>query len=193
VDDAGGDPADSGTLAPVNGRAALVVHGLGGRATWRQLLEHTTAHQVRQAVRRGDVVRAGPGVHALPGLPGEQLAVAAARGALCLESAARSHGLPTLRPPAGVQVMVPHGRRPPPLPGVRYRFSSPTPQELREGRTSLLRTVLDCAAVLPTAEALVVADAALNARRLSRPELIAAAERLGGAGAGPPPPGGAGG
>lgn len=160
------------------GRVAVLVHGLGGRATWQQLLQCTTSHQVRQAVRRGEILRAGAGIYTLPELSDERRAAAGARGALCLESAARAHGLPTLRPPEEVHVMVPHGRRPPVVPGVRYRFSELTPDELRDGRTSLLKTVLDCAAVLPLRDALAIADAALNSGRLGEAQLVGAAEQL---------------
>ena len=159
-----------------------MVHGLGGRATWQQLLERTTSHQVRQAVRRREIVRVATGIYALPGLSGERLAAAAARGALCLESAARAHGLSTLRTGTQVQVVVPPGSRPPSAAGVHYRYAPVSRREIERGCTSFLRTVLDCAAVLPLTDALAVADAALRSGRLGQAELITAAEALRGPG-----------
>ena len=164
------------------GRVALVVHRLGGRATWQQLLLHSTSHHVRQALHSGEIVRAATDVYVLPGLSGEALAAARARGALCLLSAAQAWRLPLLRPPTQVHVAVPRGRQPPAVAGVRYRYAPLTTAEIRQGRTSLSRTVLDCAAVLPFPEALTVADAALNQDRLTGSALVAAAEGLYGRG-----------
>lgn len=160
----------------------LLVQRFGGRATWRQLLRHSTQHHVRTAVERGLIVRVTRGVYSGPGMTPERAAAARARGALCLESAAPLHGLPVLRRGGPLRVTVPPGSRPPAQPGVRYRWSPLGAEEIERSLTGELRTILDCAAYLPFAEALAVADAALHLGLFAREQLLREAERLRGPG-----------
>lgn len=85
--------------------------------------------------------------------------------ALALRSAARRHNWPILNEPESVEVAVPARRH------VRHDRTDQatiqrrdlTDEERRDGVTSPLRTVLDCAATFPFGEALAIADSALRA------------------------------
>lgn len=98
--------------------------------------------------------------------------------ALALRSAARRHDWPILREPERVEVAVPafrhvrHDRTA--LATIHRRDLSD--DERRDGVTSPLRTVLDCAAALPLREALAVADSALRAGDVGPIELREAAD-----------------
>jgi predicted transcriptional regulator of viral defense system len=124
------------------------------------------------------------GVYALPNLV-EPLAVAAQlRGVVSHESAARLRGVKLIDEPATLHVTVPHTAHPTPLPGVTlHRTRTFTGEDVDQGITTPLRTVLDCAASMPFREALAIADSAL-AQSLIREQdhLIAAADRTRGPG-----------
>ncbi|MCW2766609.1 MAG: hypothetical protein JWO11_2568 [Nocardioides sp.] len=62
-------------------------------------------------------------------------------------------------------------------------YADLTPEEIVDGVTSPLRTVLDCARRLPFDEALAVADSALRAGDVRKTELVAAAACVRGRGA----------
>jgi hypothetical protein len=149
------------------------------------LLRHGTRHQLRTAVDAGEIVRVTRGVYALPTLPARTLAAARAGGALCLEAAALSWELSVLGSIDQVPVTVAlrsNARRPPPTPGVTYRWCRLSAGELAEGRTGLLRTIFDCASVLPFPRALAVADGVLRDGHYPRAQLLEAAEALQGPG-----------
>lgn len=85
----------------------------------------------------------------------------------------------------GLDVIRGHRRRPRrgvPL-HLREFARSPTTEELAAHVTEPMRTVVHCAADLPYAEALGVADSALRAGRIGPHELVRAAERCTGTGA----------
>ena len=159
----------------------MLIQRFGGRATWQQLLRHSTEHHVLTAVRAGLIDRVARGIYTGPGITPGRKAAAVARGALGLSSAAPLHGLPVLTD-GPIRVVVPPGSKPPAQPGVRYRWSPLTGEEIRLGCTGELRTVLDCAAYLPFGEALTVVDGALHTGLFSREHLLREAVRLGGPG-----------
>lgn len=153
---------------------------LGGHARTGQLRERVTREELTAAVRRGDVIRVGRGTYALPELPSSRLAAVRARGVLSHVSAAQVWGLPLLFPPELVHVSVPHGSRPRPVDGVRYHWCTLPPDAVVDDVTTPLRTVLDCAVVMPFREALAIADSALRADVIGRTDLLGeAARRLG--------------
>jgi hypothetical protein len=154
----------------------------GGRAGWAELVRLTSAHRVRRAVADGRIVRIAHGVYALPTLSPSAMAAARARGALCLESAATSWALPTWGTADMITVAVRRGATRPPVEGVRFRWCDLSDEEVADGRTGVLRTVLDCAAVLPFPRALAIADGALRARHCTKPQLLQAAEAMSGPG-----------
>ena len=154
----------------------------GGRAGWGELTQHVTSHRIRRALATGEIVRLARDVYALPSLGPAELAAARVRGVLCLESAAAHWGLATWGPPGPTAVAVPRGATPSPWPDVTYRWCELSAEELADGRTALLRTVLDCAALLPLPKALAVADSALRDGHLVRARLVQAAAELHGPG-----------
>ena len=163
-------------------QAAAVVGGLGGRAAWSELAPWMTRARIRGAVGRGELVRAARGIYALPDLPPAQLAAARARGALSFATAAEFWGLELVRRSDAVHVTVARGARPAGQDGVTVHQSALTAEEVRDGVTSPLRTVLDCATALPFREGLAVADSALALRFVTARELVDAAQRSAGPG-----------
>lgn len=115
-----------------------------------------------------------------------RLAIARGRGgALALLCAAAHHGWPILREPVQVDIALPLHRKPPDFPGrgvTRYRTTDLTDQERCDHVTSPVRTLLDCARLLPFAEALAVADSALRSGMVGALELRSAGERCRGPG-----------
>ena len=155
---------------------------LGGSASAAQLLQVTTERQLRAAVQQGEVERVARGVYALPALGLERLAALAYDGVASHLSAAHLWELPLLAPPEQQHVTVPVHRRPRPGRPAVLHWASVEPDEQLGRVTTLLRTVLDCARILPFGEALAVADAALRTGRLGQAELESAASRMRGPG-----------
>ena len=87
-----------------------------------------------------------------------------------------------IAPAPGVHVTVSRNARPPTRKGVVLHYSDIPASQDAGGVTSPLRTVLDCAATLPFAEALAIADSALRRELLTGEQLVEAARRLRGAG-----------
>jgi very-short-patch-repair endonuclease len=134
------------------------------------------------AVQRGEVERLARGVYGIPGL-GPDLAVAIAYdGVLSHTSAAAAWRLPLLVVPEKPHVTLPVNRNARPGPPAVLHWAAIPPADLSTRRTSLVRTVSDCARILPFGEALAVADAALAAGRLSHGELEAAVAAMRGPG-----------
>ena len=103
-------------------------------------------------------------------------------GARSHRSAAEHYELPVLVEPSRTEVIVPRGRR---LlrsgRKVTMRRRDLTDRERRNGVTDPLRTVLDCAADLPFAEALAIADSALRSAK-DTPSLVARSQLIEGLG-----------
>ncbi|WP_405069152.1 DUF559 domain-containing protein [Kribbella sp. NBC_01510] len=154
----------------------------GGWATRSELIRATSRHAVVAAVERGEVQRVALGIYALPGLPAGKVAVLAYDGVLSHVSAAEALGLPLLLTPEKPHITIPPKRRPRPGPPAVLHWADTTSGERRDRTTSLLRTVVDCSRILPFAEALAVADAALATGRLSQDELLAASAAMRGPG-----------
>ncbi len=103
------------------------------------------------------------------------------RAVLFGRSAALAHGLGVLHRPESVELAVPRGRRTRKVPGtvVATRLL-PAADLVANGAvqaTSVARTVLDCAAALPFAEGLAIADSALRLGKVSPDQLVEAAGR----------------
>lgn len=166
-------------------RVAGTVAFLGGVSTWAELRLHHPARRIRRAVGAGTVVRATRGRYVLP-VAAEHLATAQSRSAVLSHlSAAVHHGWKVKTVPADAWVTVPRTRHllAEQRVGVVPRWGELEPAQVRHGVTTPLRTVLDCARVLPFDEALAVADSALRARAVTHTELADAAQRLRGPGA----------
>lgn len=157
-----------------------VLRRLGGHARVDELRGWATRHAIAAAVRQGQLVRVGRGVYGLPDLPPARQAAARGHGVLSHTSAATSWAMPQVLPQSEIHVSVPHGSRPPAVDGVRYHWCTLPPSDIVDGVTTPVRTVLDCAAVLPFREALAVADSALRLDLVGADELQRAArERRG--------------
>jgi very-short-patch-repair endonuclease len=153
-----------------------VVRRLGGAAPLGEILASTTRHRLWRAVVDGRLLRASHGVYVLPELPAPELAAVRARGVLSHATAAAWWGLALVTPPEAVHVTVPRGARPPRQQGVRLHWSRHPQGE--HSVTSVLRTVLDCAATMPLPEALAVADSALAQHFVQPAELLEAARAV---------------
>jgi Protein of unknown function (DUF559) len=147
-----------------------------GRASWSELAELSSRHAIRKALDRGEIRSVGRGLYALPELPPAREAAAAAGGVLSHPSAAAYLGLAALAAPDAVHVTVPRGTHRQSVTGVAIHRSDLRAGEVNRISTQPLRTVLDCAATLPFAEALAVADSALREGFVRREDLLDAAE-----------------
>jgi hypothetical protein len=180
----GGDPAS------LNGvDAAVALEQMGGYATRQALLAAgVRRHGLTRAVDDGRVVRLRRGVYGL-GLPDGVTRLAAAAVALNAvvshDSAAVLWGLEMAHRP-GQRVTVPRNRSRARFEGVRVTRADVGETDVRgELRvTSVARTVLDCAAVLPLDEAVTIADSALRQGLVTPAELATAAGRVRGRHAG---------
>ncbi|TCC39075.1 DUF559 domain-containing protein [Kribbella capetownensis] len=161
---------------------AEVLARLGGWATFAELSALTSRRAVAAALERGEVRRIALGMYALPELPADLAAALAYDGVRSHLSAARTWQLPLLVVPEKPHVTLPPNRHPRPGPPAVLHWAAVDADERRNRSTSLLRTVVDCARVLPFGEALAVADAALATGYLNREELLAAAIAMRGPG-----------
>lgn len=155
---------------------------LGGCATAAELAGAVPPGALKAAVQRGDVERLARGVYGLPSVGPDRLAAVAYDGVVSYTSAAITWGLPVLVRPEKPHVTVPAQRRPRPGRPAELHWAAVSPTERAARLTSLLRTVLDCARILPFGEALAIADAALATGRVTKDELVAAAVSMRGPG-----------
>lgn len=147
---------------------------LGGVAERRSLLRLVTARQLTAAVHEGRVVRLRRGLCAGADL---DEAVSASRrlgGALSLESAALAWGWKVRTPPPLPVVTLPRNRYAEAR-GAEVPYADLSQEDMDDGRTSRVRTALDCARMLPFDRALCVVDSALREGRVTRQQLLAAA------------------
>jgi len=154
----------------------------GGWATFADLVEVVSRRTLAAALERGEVQRIAQGIYALPGLPADQAAMLAYDGVRSHLSAAAAYGLPLLVAPEKPHVTIPPKRRPRSGPPAVLHWAGTDSDERRDRITSLSRTVVDSSRILPFAEALAVADAALATGRLSQDELLTAAGTMRGPG-----------
>lgn len=160
---------------------------LGGSAGLSELRAVHPARLVRRAVAEEAIVRAARNRYVLPSAP-EQFRVAQSRSAVLSHLSAAVHlGWKVKTVPTETWLTVRRKRHlsPAQLVGVRPAWAELGAEHARDGVTTPLRTVLDCARVLPFDEALAVADSALRAHAIGRQELVDAAARLRGTGARP--------
>lgn len=160
-----------------------VVHALGGCASAAELIAQCGRHALRTAVELGELIRARRGLYVAPGLSDEQVAAVEVRGVVSHQSAALLLGLAVAVEPDRAHVTVPRHRH---FVCVRahVHWANLEPDEVADGVTTPVRTVIDCARTLPFAEALVIADSALAQGKVSRMELRSAAAAVVGQGRG---------
>jgi very-short-patch-repair endonuclease len=164
---------------------AETVAFLGGIAGWRELRDVHPARLILSSVDAGAVVRPTKGRYVLPSTA-TQLAMAQSRSAVLSHlSAAVHHGWKVKVVPDAAWVTVPRHRRlrVEQRVGIRPHHADLGAGDVRLGVTTPLRTVVDCARVLPFDEALAVADSALRSRSVTQAALREAASRAAGPGA----------
>jgi hypothetical protein len=152
----------------------------GGTARAADLLALCGRWAVRSAVTDGLVVRVRAGWYALPQTPDPRLTATRLAGVVSHASAARYWDLPAAS--TSPHVTVPRNRCRIDRRGASVHFADLRADEVLDGVTTPLRTVLDCARSMEPAEALAVADAALRQQLVTGSSLLAAAEGLRGAG-----------
>jgi very-short-patch-repair endonuclease len=149
---------------------------VGGVGTAGELFALTSRRKVRTALASGELVRIMRGRY---GRPETNARATAARlgGVLSHLSAALHWGWAVKRPPTMTQIVVPRGRNVDAARrhGVDLRWAVLDAGDHAGVATTPVRTVIDCARLLPFDEALVVADSALRSRLVTREQLLAAA------------------
>lgn len=154
-----------------------VIQRRGGVLRAAELLMLVTRRQLQAALREGRVVRLRRGWYGLPD-GAARAAAASVGGVLGLLSAARYWGWKVKTEPEVPQVVVERGRKVPVSrrQGIEVRWACLA--GAHDGvATDRVRTVIDCARLLPFDEALSVADSALRSRTVTRTELLLAAQR----------------
>ena len=164
-------------------QAVAALERLGGIAGARELMRLTSSRCLRQALRSGEIDQVGRGRFALPAASRARRAASGMSAVVCLRSAAAHHGWPMMQQPERPEVAVPRGRKVEPArrDGVRVVWMDLAADDLADGVTTPLRTVIDCARRLPFDEALAIADSALRSGMVTGQEL--GTVRVGGAGA----------
>ena len=155
----------------------------GGFAGWAVLRADVSERALAGAVRRGEVVRVGRGRYVLPTLDEHRRVAVRHTAVLSHLGAAVAHGWAVKWPPRRPWLTVPRRRRIDHT-GLQVTYRDLSPRERRRGVTGFVRTVIDCALKLPFDEAVAVADSALRAGDVTAPQLVEAARRLRGPGAG---------
>jgi very-short-patch-repair endonuclease len=150
---------------------------LGGIAERRALLGLCSRRALDAAVKKRVVVRLGRSRYALPAAGEARAAASRAGGVVSHLSAALAHGWKVKKPPAVPHVTVRRNRGRLVANCVTLHWAALTDAELVAGITDPVRTVVDCARVLPFDEALAVADSALRSGKVRRAELFDAARR----------------
>lgn len=123
------------------------------------------------------------GRYSLPALPPARQAAVRLSGVVSHLSAATEYRLPLLLPPLKASVTVAPNRPTCREPLVTLHWLRLEGRDVVNGVTTPLRTVMDCAATLPFAEALAVADGALRLALIHPDSLVVAARGRRGAGA----------
>ena len=157
-----------------------VIRECGGIAQRREVLASVGRGDLERAVAAGLVVRPSWGRYALPTDVEGQQAAREMCGVAILVTAAAHWQWRRKWEPRKAQVAVRRRRRVPPAARERFdiRWRSVPAGDVVDGWvTGRVRTVVDCAILLPFDEALAIADSALRSGTVTREEL---ADRAGG-------------
>jgi hypothetical protein len=139
----------------------VALERLGGVADGTTLRLACGAWPVRKAVAEGRILHLGRNQYALLAAHEANVAAGKVHGVASHLSAAMAWGWKVKRAPHRPVVTVPRGRN---------------LDDVHGWQTARVRTVVDCARELPFDEALAVADSALREGRVTRAELLAAAQ-----------------
>ena len=157
---------------------------MGGLASFGELNAVHSRREIRAALVGEEILRTGHGRYALAAIAGHAVVAHRHTAVLSDLSAAQAWSWKVKFPPALPQLIVPPGRvvRDPRV--ARFRHSPTSPWERANGLTSPLRTVIDCARILPFDEALAVADSAVRSGSVEVATFQRAAVRTRGPGCG---------
>ncbi|MFC5262445.1 DUF559 domain-containing protein [Kribbella qitaiheensis] len=153
-----------------------------GNATFAELVEATSRRALAQGVKAGQVERLARGIYVLPGDDRDRRTALAYDGVVSHLSAAVAWDLPLLSPPPKPHITVPTKRRPRRGPPAVLHWAPIDPGDRPSRLTSMVRTVADCARILPYGETLAVADAALASGLMHHRQLVAATDAMRGPG-----------
>ncbi|HEY5483150.1 MAG TPA: DUF559 domain-containing protein [Propionibacteriaceae bacterium] len=168
-------------MTPPSSRSAIT--RLGGVATWTELIADVGRVGLRRALDSGSIIRVGRGRYVAAATSEHRSRAHALTGLVSHLSAAVHHGWKVKCVPAEAWVTVPRTRHVRAAPeGVRIHWADLPADEASAGVTHPLRTVLDCARVLPFDEALALADSALRSGTVSKEDLRSAAASTSGPG-----------
>jgi very-short-patch-repair endonuclease len=148
---------------------------LGGISDRDSLLGLITRGQLRRALSDGQVVRHSRNLYVLPTVDESVLAARQVHGVVSHLSAALAWGWKVKEVPTTPVVTVARNRHPDRA-GIDVRYAALGADEVERGRTTRVRTVLDCARSLPFDQALAVCDSALRSGAVDKPALRSAAE-----------------
>jgi very-short-patch-repair endonuclease len=155
-----------------------VLRHFDGTATRNQLLRSSNRWALEKALRQGEIERTAHGRYALPGLPPALKVASALSGSVSHASAADYWLMEAVCRPEAVHVTVPRRAHRQSDRSVRLHYAEVDAERV----TPPLRTVLDCARIMPFREALAIADSALRRELVTSHELICAADKLNGPG-----------
>lgn len=162
-------------------RADEALNRCGGRASWQTLQAlGVRRSDLDAALKDESIVRTRRGQFRAAGPDTALDAAIAVTGVLSHRSAALQLGLEVATVPEKPEVIVRRNRRL----GQKHRervsifYRDLCPSEVRQGVTTPVRTVLDCARDLPFVEALTVADSALRREAVRVDQLRRAARAL---------------
>ncbi len=127
--------------------AAEALHRLGGIGTASAITQLATRRSLRRAMRRGEVRKVSRGRFVLADLESDRLSAAQVGGVVSHLSAAVAHGWEVKSRPQLAWVTVRRNAHPSPeAQATRHiSFAHCQPDEVDNGVTRPLRTVLDCA------------------------------------------------
>ena len=150
---------------------------LGGLATTREL-RACDAQELAAAVVAGTIVRISRGHYGLPGPLEARAAARRASGTVSHLSAAQHWGWKVKFPPPLPVITVPRNREltKAQREGVDVRWFNLHEDDIRDGVTTPLRTIVDCARTEPFDVALAVADSALRAGEVTARQILVEAE-----------------
>ncbi len=150
---------------------------LGGLATTQELRAACASHAIAAAVTAGSVVRVARGHYGLPGPLEARAAARRSSGVVSHLSAAQHWGWKIKLPPELPVITVPRNREltPEQRNGVDVRWFNLHPDDIRDGVTSRVRTIIDCARSEPFDAALAVADSAVRAGDVTPSQILAEA------------------
>ena len=166
-------------------QATAALERLGGVGSARQVIALSSRRKLREALRRGEIERVGRNRYVLASVSAHRRRAAEMAGVASHLSAAAHWGWKVKWPATKPWVTVRRNRKIDleTQASVHVVYADLRPDEVRDGVTSPLRTVIDCARRLPFDEALAVADSALRSGMVTSEELWLGAEAVRGPGA----------